>query len=357
MWGDYMELEYTITRDLYIELIEFQMNLAKNKLSNIISFWVFNTLFLGIALYFFIVREYSLIVRITPIGMATILFLIGIYRRRFISFRAKNTFKIYQKLGILQNDFLGKHYLKITESEIILKYGKKVYRLDNYDMPNVVTLKDIVIIVAKGVVFELIPLEYTEKNNINLETINIGDKNKFKEVEEQFPGALKRIIKWEFNFRDYLRAIITGDRLFFTTNKFWKSRGLIRVAILIYAVILLFTQANIYLKSAFIIAGVILNLNLIVLMSPLAYYINSRRYKRFFLNSNNNLQEIYQSDNEIVVIIFNKLLRCKFKDIIAIRKTKKFGYMYTRNGKVFVVPYSVFSSKKEIDSFFNFVTR
>jgi hypothetical protein len=351
-----MEFEYTITNNLYIELIEFQMNLQKNKLSNKIRVWIFNTLFLVMAIHFFIFREYSLIIRIIPAVMATVLFIIVIYRRRFISVRAKNTFKRYKKLGVIEKDFIGKHYLTISQDQIILKYGNKVHGLNNSDVVNVVTLNNIVIIIAKGIIFELIPLEYAGKHNINMETINIEYKNKFKEVKEQITDSLKREVKWKFNFKDYLKITIVGERLFFTTSKFWKSRGVIRVIILIYGLILLFTNTNIYLKSALIIAGVILNLNLIVLMSPLVYFIYEKRYNSLSFNDNNNLQEIYKTDDEIIVVIFNELLRCKFKDIIAIRKTKKFGYMYTRNGKVFVVPYSAFSSEKEMDLFFNIVT-
>lgn len=161
-----MRLNYSITEEIYAEVIEYQMKLHNGQKSQVIKYWVSNLIFLGLAVYFLVVRiEYPWWLRLTPMGMAAILMVITTYNRVSIPKRARAVLRRYMRTGILEEGFIGSHKLIIEEGLIRRYYGGVQSEISVEDVGGYQQLTNSLLLVAAGVIFEVIPISILEEDN------------------------------------------------------------------------------------------------------------------------------------------------------------------------------------------------
>lgn len=162
-----MRLNFTITEDIYAEVIEYQMRLHNNQRKEVLKYWISNIVFCAVALYFLIDRtEYSWQVRLGPVAMALILFIMSTYKRTNLPKRARSALKRYIKSGTLEQGFIGPHTLIVENGVVKRGVGKDWAEVQCGEVgPEFLELKSSELLIARGVIYEMIPKEVLDKDN------------------------------------------------------------------------------------------------------------------------------------------------------------------------------------------------
>lgn len=361
-----MRLNYNITEDIYAEVIEYQMKLHNNQRSQVMKYWISNLLFLGLAVYFLVARtEYSWWLRLLPMGMAAILFAMTTFKRVNLPKRARAALKRYLKSGTLAEGFIGQHKLIVEDSMIRRNYGGEWTEISCDDVGGYQQLKDSLLLIAKGVIFEVIPLEVLNENNSRGELIKAIQRGNSestlteqKELEELIPENTEMTVEWQADESMYIQGMVEGHRLYFSTRQAWKGSQMVRMIIFLYGVVVLCLRMNLYIGLAFVLIGLMLNRQLLVTFSPLSYTVVRRQVSRLKGNKEGlGYERFYLTGSELIAVFMGQVQRTGIEDISCSRHNGEFTFVYSKTGKMFVIPHIAFRSNGEKDRFYSILNK
>lgn len=353
-----MRLNYSITEEIYAEVIEYQMKLHNGQKSRVIKYWVSNLIFLGLAAYFFIVRiEYPWWLRLMPMGMAVILLVITTYNRVNIPKRARAALRRYVRTGVLEEGFIGPHKLIIEDGIIRRSYGAAWSEIPVEGVGGYQQLTNSLLLIAAGVIFEVIPMSILETDNNQdklIKAIQCGRSEDSQSQQIQAPENTKMTLQWQVEKDTYIRGMVKGHRFYYSTRQAWKGSRMVRMIIFLYGIVVLCMRMNIFIGGAFVLIGLLLNRQLLVTFSPFGYVVVRNQLNKITVNGIElGYEKLYITDSELMAVFMNQVQTTKKKDIICSRHNKEFAFVYTSLGQMFVIPHSIFQSDGEKDRFYN----
>lgn len=360
-----MKINYEITEEQYVEVVEYQMRLRNNQPIKRLKFWLSNILFFGLAIYFCILRsDYSWLIRIMPIVMALILLGLSLYPRLKIKKRAEAAVKQYKSNGTLQKGYIGLHTLIIDKGIVKRHFANAWTEINCNEVVHLQKLKFSTILIAHNVFFEMIPNEVLDKED-NREQLESALLNGRDEVDLQIKQKInmqlleehiKIKLSWKVIKSVYIKGQVHGHRWFYLTRQAWDSNQIIRTIILLYGISQLVSGTNIYIGLSFIFVGLLINRQMIISMTPLSYVIVKQQLEKILgMKENIGEEEFYITQDELMAVFTGEIQKVKLKEISKIRKTKEYIFIYTNNLNMVVVPNQVFQSQKEKEMFFKLV--
>ena len=146
---------YTVTADIYEDLIELQIRLKNRTPSQQLKFWGLNVGFLIAAILFLLLeRDYSIVLRILLFAAAAAAAGRGAFRMFFTRLQAKRTVGGYLKQ--LDDGYLGPHHLYTAGPSLLCRYGTQTKSVSGSAIQSIIPLKSCAALVADGVIFDAI---------------------------------------------------------------------------------------------------------------------------------------------------------------------------------------------------------
>ena len=153
---------YTVTADIYEDLIELQIRLKNRTPSQQLKFWGLNVGFLIAAILFLLLeRDYSIVLRILLFAAAAVAAGRGAFRMFFTRLQAKRTVGGYLKQ--LDDGYLGPHHLYTAGPSLLCRYGTQTKSVSGSAIQSIIPLKSCAALVADGVIFDAIPIQVVQE--------------------------------------------------------------------------------------------------------------------------------------------------------------------------------------------------
>ena len=163
---------YTVTADIYEDLIELQIRLKNRTPSQQLKFWGLNVGFLIAAILFLLLeRDYSIVLRILLFAAAAAAAGRGAFRMFFTRLQAKRTVGGYLKQ--LDDGYLGPHHLYTAGPSLLCRYGAQTKSVSGSAIQSIIPLKSCAALVADGVIFDAIPIQVVQETHLDLSLIHI----------------------------------------------------------------------------------------------------------------------------------------------------------------------------------------
>ncbi len=356
-----MKLVYKVDENMYAEAVEYQMNIRYRQPSQVLVYLATSIGFTVLALYFAVTRgEYSWWIRLAPVAMALIVFGLQTYRRTNLPARAKSSTKRMLRQKMLSSGYFGEHTLIVENGQIRCKADGKWTEVQTAAFGALLKQKTVTLLIANGVIFEIIPNAVLEQDNVLHELqvlLSPEQASRFEEAESAVPDALMEV-SWEVDQNLYVQGMVTGHRKYYSTLGAWRGSPLIRLIILGYGFVVLALRLNIYIGLAFILIGLLLNRQLLVTFSPLSYAVVSRQVEQAKGNRTSmGTETFYITKTMLHVHCMGQLQKTKLAEICAHRQNNAFDFFYTKDGQMVVLPAAVFGSAEERDTFVRKILR
>ena len=157
---------YTVTADIYEDLIELQIRLKNRTPSQQLKFWGLNVGFLIAAILFLLLeRDYSIVLRILLFAAAAAAAGRGAFRMFFTRLQAKRTVGGYLKQ--LDDGYLGPHHLYTAGPSLLCRYGTQTKSVSGSAIQSIIPLKSCAALVADGVIFDAIPIQVVQETHLD----------------------------------------------------------------------------------------------------------------------------------------------------------------------------------------------
>lgn len=358
-----MRLNYTITEEIYAEVIAYQMRLHNNQKSQILKYFVSNILFCGFAVYFLVTRtDYAWWVRLMPVVMAAILLALSTHKRVNLPGRARAALKRYMRDGTLEEGFIGPHTLIIEKGMVRRGAGSNWLEASCGEVGNLLELEHSELLVARGVIFELIPktvLNADGNRERLIKALREGYSDaasEHAEAEEAEKEAFSRDadaeVHWTVEEPVYVRGMVEGHRRYYRTRQAWKGSQTVRMIIFLYGVVVLCMRLNLYIGLAFVLIGILLNRQLLVTFSPLSYWVVRKQIEKIRGAKESMGEEIfYIKEDRLTVLCMEQSQSTAIGDISNWKTAPGYTFLYTRSGQMYVIPDAAFPDVKERNAF------
>ena len=266
---------YTVTADIYEDLIELQIRLKNRTPSQQLKFWGLNVGFLIAAILFLLLeRDYSIVLRILLFAAAAAAAGRGAFRMFFTRLQAKRTVGGYLKE--LDDGYLGPLILFTAGPCLLCRYGTQTKSVSGSAIQSIIPLKSCAALVADGVIFDAIPIQVVQETHLDDLLLRFAadcQRQELAELAEKLRHDLEKEapIQQVFSWPDdaaTLERQVTDNRNYYTTVRAWRGGTLIRLLIGLYGLGVLLLGGNIYLGAGFFLLGYFLSRQFLLCFTP-----------------------------------------------------------------------------------------
>lgn len=333
---------YTVTADIYEDLIELQIRLKNRTLSQQLKFWGFNVGFLTTAVLFLLLdRDHSLVLRILLLVVAAAAVVRGALRMFFPRLQAKRTVGEYLKQ--LDEGYLGEHQLYTAGQRLLCRYGSQVKSVSGSAIQSVIPLKSCATLVADGVIFDAVPIRTAQEAQLDDLLLRFAadcQRQEQAELTEKLRHDLEKNapIQQVFSWPDDAAALdrqVTGHRLYYTTGRAWRDGTLLRLAIGLYGLGVLLLGGSVYLGAGFFLLGCFLSRQLLLCFTPAVRRITAAALGRPMQNA---VCTLFVQTHKLTLLQRSSVITMSRNTLAAKRMTGKTLCLYGINAEMLTLP-------------------
>lgn len=350
-----MKFTYRVTEELYIQLILFQYK-NENRIKRIL-FIAGNTLFLVMGVYLILAKNaYPIWARTVIALMLGITALTFVLRQKTVGLRAKKAVDDLMKQQLLPADYFGIHTLIFNNNNLQLSYNKSRSELNYTEVTDFAEQSDFYLIMHGKHIFEIIPRDAIQTEDVESITEKIRTaKKRMKEqtvleLEKEFELSCAKKVYWEQSPEDYAKALVEGYRLYFLTTHAWlQGHQLIRIIILIYGIFMIIFNFSRVIGIIFVIIGLLLNRQLIMVFSPLAVALTKRRLDQKRADGNYDEKSCFlMQKGQMATYNAGEVQRTEIEKINNCRWGSRYAYLYTANNQMLCIANKGFNEEDKI---------
>lgn len=354
-----MKLQYKVSEENYIEMLEAQIKRQNKSFKTVLITLLCTVGQMGMLIYF-IARGAITGKHIYILGaMSLVITALNLLYRFTVRRRAKVSLEKLKLRDNIKPDFWKEHELRLDQDKLTIRYGSLRSTYATQEINGCSELDSAFLLYCSGVVADIIPYSALENKDEFIDALENAYNSKLKENAEQNREDIPETYKYSFDYAYTIDTYVAQQReayrRMYTTKQILNLHTLIRAFVSVYAIVYMFQNPKAWVIALCLAVFVIFNMQHIVTFTPLCNITIKSGIKALQEQHPDPSTTAYITSEEVLIRNDKYSLNIPMEDIKAMRPVNGGVALYLPKSAILTIPRPTESDNGDFDKFIKFM--